>query len=138
MCFHEASLVPLFFMGGIPPPTHYMGWEPEQNDRYATIFAHGIVLNRSQDSAIRWEEGESRIAQMTDAERRHHQLLFDLFVENVGVHPRDRQKLDELMDAEIWAKCQRNLDQIIQEVNDQTSFHVDPPIVWQNWYSNQD
>ena len=124
-------------MGGIPPPTHYMGWEPEQHDKYATIFAHRVVHDRCEESARQWEEGEARIAAMTEAERRHHNLLFKLYVENIGVHPRERKKLMELMDAEIWAKCQRNLDQIIREVNDQTSFHVDPPIVWQNWYSDQ-
>lgn len=124
-------------MGEILPFTHFMGWSDQAHDRCATIMAHEIVHLHSEDFAKKWEEGEQRISVMTQEERGYHQLLFRLYVESVGVHPSDRERLKELMYAEIKSKCKRDLLAIIEEVNDQTHHHVDPDVVWQNPYVSQ-
>ena len=109
-----------------------MFWDEDQHDRYAEIFGHLILHRRSESFAESWEKGESKVEQMTAAERRQHDRLFQMYVEDVGVHPLDRHELKQSMNAEIWKKCQRKLGQIISDVNGRTRHCVDPSLAWQN------
>lgn len=96
-------------------------WTPQQDSQFIDLTMREYMISLHESLAKSWEDGQTRLDDLTAQQLAHHQWLEQTYIEDIGVHPRHREVLKAELVKAIADSSRRSLAEVLETVSTQVS-----------------